>query len=38
MNFDWLDNLVEWPNVSTTNCNLQKVILFNIIGDLSAIV
>ena len=22
LNFDWLVHLVEYPNVSTTNCNL----------------
>ena len=24
INFDWLVHLVECPNVSTTNCNLEK--------------
>ena len=28
MNFDWLVYSVEFPNVSTTNCNLQKVLFY----------
>ena len=27
LNFNWLVHYIECPNVSTTNCNIQKVVL-----------